>query len=115
MCCCHEHPVASSVATFTHLEGYGVEEERESKAMTLELLMYIHLPWMAKGDTTAISTVRPGVQNVTVSQVLSQFWRTSSFFRFYSFMQGEAVIFSALSTSGTTVRYSHFIMYFHRS
>lgn len=37
---------------------------------------------------------------MTVSQVLSQFWRTSSFFRFYSFMQGEAVIVSALSTSG---------------
>lgn len=59
---------------------------------------------MAKDDTTQISSVRPGVLNVTVSQVLAQFWRTSNFFRFYSFMQEEAVMFSALSTSGTTVR-----------
>lgn len=56
MCCCHDYPVASSVATFSHLEGYVVEEERESKAMTVELLMYIHLPWMAKGDNIQCKT-----------------------------------------------------------
>lgn len=67
MCCCHDHPVASSVATFTHLVSYVVEKERESKEMTVELLMCSHLPWMAKGNTTAMFSVRPEVINVTVS------------------------------------------------
>lgn len=59
---------------------------------------------MAKGDTTEIFGVTPKVLNATANQVLSQFWRTSGFFRFSSFLQGEAVILSALSTGGTTVR-----------
>lgn len=59
--------MASSVATFTHLKGCVIEKERESKAMTVELLMCSHLPWVAKGNTTAISSVKPEVLNVTVS------------------------------------------------
>lgn len=47
---------------------------------------------MAKGDTTEIFTVRPGVLNTTASRALSPFWKSSTFFRFYSFMQGEAGI-----------------------
>lgn len=47
---------------------------------------------MAKGDTSQKFTIRPGVLNVTVSQVLSPFWKSLAFFGFYSFMQGEAGI-----------------------